>query len=132
MTLIDANVILDILTKDEIWSPWSVGALAEAQQAGELLINDVIYAEVSVRFESVTALEERLERLKLRHQPLPRSALFAAGKVFKRYRNTQKERSSLLPDFFIGAHAEALDCPLLTRDVRRYRTYFPAVRLITP
>lgn len=131
-TLIDSNVLLDILTEDATWKGWSSNALADAAEAGPMYINPIIYSEVSVRFTTVEALEDALPPRDYRREPLPWAAAFLAGKVFLDYRRNQGGRTSTLPDFFIGAHAAIADLELLTRDVGRYRTYFPTVTLIAP
>jgi len=131
-TLVDSNVLLDILTEDDTWSVWSLEALAQAADVGPLYVNPVIYSEVSIRFSTVEALEDALPSQDYRREPLPWAAAFLAGKTFLDYRRNQGTRSSTLPDFFIGAHAAVAELALLTRDTRRYRTYFPTVELITP
>jgi predicted nucleic acid-binding protein len=132
LTLVDTNVLLDIVTADPSWLSWSRSRLAMAALAGPLVINDVIYAEVSVRFESIDALETALSGLGVRLDRFPRAALFLAAKAFRRYRGQGGVRTGVLADFFIGAHAAVQDCDLLTRDAGRYRSYFPSVRLILP
>lgn len=131
-TLVDSNVLLDILTEDPVWLEWSSDALAESAEAGPLFINPVVYAEVSVRFTTVEALEDALPALDYRREPIPWEAAFLAGKVFVDYRRNEGTRSTTLPDFFIGAHAAVAGIDLLTRDVSRYRTYFPTVSLVAP
>jgi len=131
-TLVDTNVLLDLVTDDPVWAEWSVQQLDAAALRGTLLINDVIYAELSVRFARIEDLEAFLSEAGLIMAPLPREALFLAGKVFQRYRAAGGTRTGVLPDFFIGAHAAVTRLPLLTRDVQRYRTYYPSVTLITP
>ena len=131
-TLVDSNVLLDILTDDPTWSGWSGDALADAAEAGPLYTNPIIYSEVSVGFTTVEALEAALPPQDYRREPLPWVAAFLAGKVFLDYRRNRGTRSTTLPDFFIGAHAAVADLRLLTRDVGRYRTYFPTVPLIAP
>jgi predicted nucleic acid-binding protein len=131
-TLVDSNVLLDVLTEDPRWSDWSTHALAMAAESGPLHINPVIFSEVSVRFSTVEALDDALPPRDYRREPLPWAAAFLAGKVFVAYRQNRGTKSSALPDFFIGAHAAVADLDLLTRDVGRYGTYFPTVRLITP
>ncbi len=131
-TLVDSNVLLDILTEDPTWRGWSSDALAEAAEAGPLYINPVIYSEVSVRFTAIEALDDALPPQDYRREPIPWAAAFLAGKVFLDYRRNQGMKSTTLPDFFIGAHAAVADLDLLTRDVGRYRTYFPTVVLIAP
>lgn len=131
-TLVDSNVLLDILTEDARWGDWSTDALADAAEAGPLVINPVVYSEVSVRFTSVEALEEALPASDFRREPIPWAAAFLAGKVFLDYRRNKGTRATSLPDFFIGAHAAVGGLDLLTRDIGRYRTYFPTVSLIAP
>ncbi|MEE9417566.1 MAG: type II toxin-antitoxin system VapC family toxin [Acidimicrobiales bacterium] len=131
-TLVDSNVLLDILTNDQTWSEWSLEALAQTADRGPLYINPVIYAEVSIRFSTVEAIEDALPSRDYRREPLPWAAAFLAGKAFVDYRRNQGTKSSTLPDFFIGAHAAVAELSLLTRDTSRYRTYFPTVELITP
>lgn len=128
----DSNVLLDVLTADPEWEPWSAGALAEAAEQGVLAINPIVYAEVSVGFERIEELDEVLSRDDLRRDPLPWEAGFLAGKAFLRYRSAGGARSSPLPDFYIGAHAAVMGMTLITRDARRYRTYFPRLPLIAP
>lgn len=131
-TLVDSNVLLDILTADPAWEAWSTDALADAAEVGPLYINPIVYSEVSIRFTTVEALEEALPPQDFRRAPIPWAAAFLAGKVFLDYRRSKGARSTTLPDFFIGAHAAVAHLDLLTRDVGRYRTYFPTVSLITP
>lgn len=131
-TLVDSNVLLDVLTDDEQWSEWSAATLAETAEAGPLFVNPVIYSEVSIRFSTVEALEDALPSEDFRRAPIPWEAAFLAGKVFLRYRRNKGTRSSTLPDFFVGAHAAIADLRLLTRDMGRYRTYFPTVDIIAP
>lgn len=131
-TLVDTNVLLDVLTEDERWSSWSIQALADAAEAGPLFINPVIYAEVSVRFSRIEDLDEALPPQDYRRASLPWDAAFLAGKAFLDYRRSGGSRASTLPDFFVGAHAAVAELALVTRDVARYRTYFPTVQLTTP
>lgn len=132
MTLVDTNVLLDLVTNDPVWADWSVAQLEAASLAGPLLINDVIYAELAVRYERIEDLNAFVETAGLDLTPLPRTALFLASKAFVHYRRAGGSRTGVLPDFFIGAHAAVEKLTLLTRDVGRYRTYFPTVGLITP
>ncbi len=132
MTLVDTNVLLDLVTDDPIWAEWSIRQLEAAALKGSLLINSVVYAELSVRFERIEVLDLVLTEGGISLVDMPRAALFLAGKVFQQYRIAGGNRSGVLPDFFIGAHAAILDVPLLTRDTRRYRSYFPSLRLISP
>ena len=132
MTLLDSNVLLDVFTKTPIWWEWSLMQLEEAALHGPLLINDVIFAETSVRFDSLDTFDAALAPMGVTIVPMPRKALFLAGKAFARYRAAGGTRTGVLPDFFIGAHAEIEGLPLLTRDADRYRHYFPTVTLIAP
>ena len=131
-TLVDSNVLLDIMTEDPVWQGWSITALAEAAETGPLYINPVIYSEVSIRFSTVEALEDALPHQDYRRESIPWAAAFLAGKAFWNYRQNQGQKTTTLPDFFIGAHAAIADLQLLTRDVNRYRTYFPTVPLLAP
>jgi predicted nucleic acid-binding protein len=132
VTLVDTNVLLDVVTNDTNWADWSIAQLEAAGLAGPLLINGVIYAELAVRYERIEMLDAFVEEAGLELASITPPALFLAGKVFTQYRRAGGSRSGVLPDFFIGAQAAVQDLPLLTRDVGRYRTYFPKVRLITP
>lgn len=131
-TLVDSNVLLDIITDDPNWAEWSTEALADAAETGPLYINPIVYSEVSIGFTTVEALEDALPPQDYRREPIPWAAAFLAGKVFLDYRQNEGTKATTLPDFFIGAHAAVADLELLTRDARRYRTYFPTVTLITP
>jgi predicted nucleic acid-binding protein len=131
-TLVDTNVLLDVLTEDSAWGAWSLDALGKAADTGPLFINPIIYAEVSVRFSRIEELDEALPQTDFRRLPLPWDAAFLAGKAFREYRRNGGTRTATLPDFFIGAHAAVDDLVLLTRDVGRYRRYFPTVRLTAP
>lgn len=130
--LVDSNVLLDIMTEDPTWFDWSAAALAEAAEAEVLIINPLIYAEVSVRFDRVEELEAALPPTLFRRDELPWEAGFLAGKCFRQYRKHGGVRRSPLPDFYVGAHAAVRGYALLTRDARRYRTYFPTIELIAP
>ena len=132
MTLVDTNVLLDLVTDDPQWAEWSIGQLEAASLTGPLLIIDVIYAELAVRYERIEDLDQFIETAGFQIASFPREALFLAGKVFTRYRRAGGSRTGVLPDFFIGAHAAVQKIPLITRDVGRYRTYFPTVVLVTP
>lgn len=132
MTLVDTNVLVDVFGRDSRWWAWSLAQMETATLNGPLLINDVIYAEASIRYRDVEHLDATLSSAGIRHTSIPRAALFLAGKAFARYRQSGGTRTGLLPDFFIGAHAALEGLPLLTRDARRYRTYFPSLRLIAP
>jgi predicted nucleic acid-binding protein len=132
VTLVDSNVVLDVLTGDAIWFDWSIAQMEIAARAGPLIINEAVYAEVSVGFATIERLDSTLSASGLAFTPSPRAALFLAGKAFRSYRASGGSRTGVLPDFFIGAHAAVRGAALLTRDVRRYRTYFPTVELISP
>lgn len=132
MTLVDSNVLLDLVTDDPNWADWSVAQLEAASLDGPLLMNDAVYAELAVRYASIEDLDAFLDAAGLEMAAIPRAALFLAGKVFTQYRRAGGSRTGVLPDFFIGAHAAVGRLPLLTRDAGRYRTYFPSLQLITP
>ncbi|MFI5713662.1 type II toxin-antitoxin system VapC family toxin [Kribbella sp. NPDC051620] len=131
-TLVDACVILDLTTDDPKWADWSADAIAEAADAGPLVINPIIYAEISVDFTSIEELDELVDEADLRREPLPFEAGFLAGKAYLSYRRRGGTRRSPLADFYIGAHAAIAGHRLLTRDTDRYRSYFPALELISP
>lgn len=132
MTLVDTNVLLDIVADSPVWPDWSMVQLGEARNRGPVVINDVIFAEFSTRFDALSDAVHWCARLDLDHRPIPNAALFCAAKTFIAYRRSGGEKTGVLPDFFIGAHAEVEGFTLLTRDTRRYGTYFPAVTRITP
>ena len=131
-TLVDSNVILDVVTEDPAWIDWSSSMLAAAAQEGRLIINPVIYAEVSCAYEQIEALDEALGADYFSREPLPWPAAFLAAKAFLKYRRRGGVRRSPLPDFFVGAHAAVERYTLLTRDPKRYRNYFPTVRIVAP
>ena len=132
MILVDTNVLVDVLEDDPAWADWSTRQLRAQAQVHDLLINPVIYSELSLAFESVEALDKVIESLDLGFQEIPRPALFLAGRAFVKYRREAGAKANVLADFFIGAHAAVLGCGILTRDARRYRNYFPRVALVTP
>jgi predicted nucleic acid-binding protein len=132
MTLVDTNVLLDIATNDSKWAGWSLQQLDAAAIRGPVLINAVVYAEFSIGYLRIEEIDEVLAAVAINHVEIPRPALFLAGKVFQRYRARGGTRTGVLPDFFIGAHAAVAQFPLLTRDPRRYRTYFSGITLIAP
>ncbi|MGH8403776.1 MAG: type II toxin-antitoxin system VapC family toxin [Gammaproteobacteria bacterium] len=132
MVLVDTNVLVDVLTNDPQWADWSIQQLRAQSQLHDLLINAVIYAELSLTFGSVGDLDETVDGMGLILNEMPRPALFLAGKAFVRYRREGGRKNNVLADFFIGAHAAILRCPILTRDVKRYHRYFPSVVLIVP
>jgi predicted nucleic acid-binding protein len=131
-SLVDANVLLDILTEDDNWLEWSSKAVAAAAERGSLAINPIIYAEVSVGFERIEEVDSALPEDDFERRPLPWEAAFLAGKCFLSYRRAGGPRRSPLPDFYIGAHAAVEGMPLLTRDPARYRTHLPKLELIAP
>jgi len=132
MLLVDTNVLVDVLEDDPDWAGWSICRLRAQAQIHELAINPFIYAELSLTFASVEELDRAVRDLALEMLELPRPALFLAGKAFAKYRRAGGRKSNVLADFFIGAHAAVLGCGILTRDPRRYRSYFRTVPLITP
>ena len=131
-TLVDSCVLLDVITGDERWADWSAAQIAAAVDAGRVVINPLIYAEVSVGYQTIEELEEMLPAGDYEREPLPYLAGFAAGKAFVRYRRSGGDKRSPMPDFYIGAHAAVAGYRLLTRDVQRYRTYFPTIDIIAP
>ena len=130
--LVDSNVLLDILTDDPAWADWSASQLASAGNTSRLVINPIVYSEISIRFSRIEDLEDALPRDIIEKEALPFEAAFLAGKVFLDYRKAGGSKTSPLPDFLIGAHAAVLGYQVLTRDPRRFRTYFPTVQLIEP
>lgn len=132
MILVDTCVLLDVVQADPRWAKWSLAQLEHAADHGGLLINAVIYAELSVWYEDMQRLEHAIARFGAEFEDMPREALFLAGKAFRQYRARRGTRASLLPDFFIGAHAAVRELPLLTRDTARIRSYFPTVALLSP
>ncbi len=132
MLLVDTNVILDVVEDDPEWAAWSQGQLDAAALRYTLLVNPVIYAELSLAYQRIEELEAMLAAGGFRVEPIPREALFLAGKVFREYRTKGGVKPGVLPDFFIGAHASVSGIPLLTRDLRRYRTYFSRLNIIHP
>jgi len=131
-TLVDSNVILDIVTDDEEWGDWSASRLADAAREGRLVINPLIYAEVSCGFERIEDLEEAVPPSYFVREPWPWPAAFLAAKAYLKYRRRGGSRPAPLPDFYIGAHAALAGYTLLTRDVRHYRTYFPTLQITSP
>jgi predicted nucleic acid-binding protein len=129
-TLVDSNVLLDVITEDPVWSAWSSAELATAADAGGVVVNPIVYAEVSIGFSRVEDLDAALTDFT--REALPWPAGFLAGKAFVAHRRRGGTRSSVLPDFYIGAHAAVSGHVLLTRDAARYRTYFPRLEVIAP
>jgi hypothetical protein len=129
--LVDSNVVLDIFTGDLAWSEWSSRALRDAADNNRVVINPIVYSEISVRFSRIEDVDVALPSI-LEREPIPYEAAFLAGKVYSTYRRRSGNKTTPLPDFFIGAHAAVSGYALLTRDEARYRTYFPSLRLIAP
>ena len=132
MILVDTNVFVDLWTGDPLWGGWSEKALVRAAERGPLAVNPIIYAELCLGFERESLLEEALAEAGVRRLALPYRAAWPAARAFTAYRKRGGKRTAPLPDFFIGAHVLVEGLTLLTRDARRYRTYFPRVRLIAP
>ncbi len=132
VTLVDSNVLLDIATEDPQWSGWSEEALVDAADMGQLAINPIVYAEVSIGFPTIEELDDAIPADTFARLPLPFEAGFLAGKAFVNYRRRGGTKVTPLPDFYIGAHAAIEGYRLLTRDAARYRTYFPTVDVIAP
>ena len=130
--LVDSSVILDVFLDDPKWAAWSLQELESNAQLHELLIDPIIYTEVSIGFQRIEDLEAALVSAGFRFLPIPKEALFLAGKAYLKYRQRKGVKRSPLPDFFIGAHAAVQELALLTRDPARVRTYFPTVKLISP
>jgi predicted nucleic acid-binding protein len=132
LILVDTNVLLDLVTNDPRWAGWSQEQLDFAAARDEVAINDIVYAELSIGYSKIEELDELIRGTRLISAPIPRAALFLAGRAFRRYRSAGGTKSGVLPDFFLGAHAVVSQSALITRDAGRYRTYFPAITLIAP
>ena len=132
MVLVDANVLLDILTDDPKWRPWSEESFLAAVETDRAAVNPIIYAELSAAYRSAAELDRALSGWPVQRLALPYEAAFPAAQAFLRYRREGGPRRSPLPDFYIGAHAQTARLALLTRDAARYRSYFPKLRLIAP
>lgn len=132
MVMVDSCVLLDIITDDPVWCSWSSDILEKWGENHELAINHIIYSEVSISFEHVEEVERVIPAFVFKRLQVPWEAAFLAGKAFLRYRKRQGGKTSPLPDFFIGAHGTVLDIPLITRDKKRFRSYFPKLQLIAP
>lgn len=130
--LIDSNILLDLMTEDEHWFAWSAAAVERAADTARIVINPIIYAEVSVRYSRIEDVEEALPKTFFEREAIPFEAAFLAGKAFTIYRRRGGAKHTPLPDFFIGAHAAIAGYRLLTRDATRYRTYFPKLEVIAP
>ena len=132
MTLIDTNILIDIATRDPVWASWSLDQFEAAALKGPVLINDIVYAELSGRYDRIEDLDDFISQAEVEMAPIPKAALFLAGKAFMQYRKAGGTKTGVMPDFLIGAHAMAAGLPLLTRDRGRYRAYFPDLELIAP
>jgi len=130
--LVDSNIILDIFLNDPDWADWSEATLNSYGMTHTLCINPIVYTEVSIGFNRIEEMENAMQRAGFKLLPLPREALFLTGKVYLQYRQNKGTKLSPLPDFYIGAHAAVLGLDLITRDIVRYRTYFPKLTLVTP
>jgi predicted nucleic acid-binding protein len=130
--MVDSCILLDVFSEDPAWFEWSSSALAAQAEQGRLVLNPIIYAEVSVRFQTIEELESLLTPDVFDYRPIPREAAFLAGKCFLRYRRRGGDKATILPDFLIGAQAAVEHLPLITRDPRRFREYYPTVRLVSP
>lgn len=130
--LVDSNILLDIFNEDSEWCKWSSQKLIECIDHAKIIINPIVFAEISITFDSLGTLEKTLRAADVNWSDLPPEACFYAGKAFKKYRKNGGNKLLPLPDFFIGAHAEVEDIPLLTRDTKSYQTYFPNLQLIAP
>ena len=132
MLLVDTNVLVDVVTNDPQWVEWSQHQLERQALQARLIVNPVVYAELSIGFRRIEEVERILNTIGVEVEEIPRLALFLAGKAFQSYRARGGRKAGVLPDFFIGAHAVAEDIGLLTRDTRRYRSCFPTIKLVTP
>lgn len=132
MLLVDTNVLVDLLQNDPQWADWSIAQIRAQSSLHALVINPIIYAEVSLSFSTIEALDDVVGTLALELREIPRPALFLAAKAFAQYRRRGGSKLQVLPDFFIGAHAAVEGWPLLTRDARRFKTYFPTLEVLAP
>jgi predicted nucleic acid-binding protein len=132
MLLVDTNVLVDVLQNDPQWADWSIAQMRAQSSLHALVINPIIYAEVSLSFSTLEALDDVVGTLALELREIPRPALFLAAKAFAQYRRRGGSKLQVLPDFFIGAHAAVEGWPLLTRDARRFKTYFPTLEVLAP
>ena len=132
MLLVDTNVLVDVLQNDPQWADWSIAQMRAQSSLHALVINPIIYAEVSLSFSTIEALDDVVGTLALELREIPRPALFLAAKAFAQYRRRGGSKLQVLPDFFIGAHAALEGWPLLTRDARRFKTYFPTLEVLAP
>mgnify|MGYP000175682508 CR=1 FL=1 len=129
---VDSCVLLDLFTDDENWADWSERILEKYSQTNTLYINSIVYTEISIGFNKVEEVESAIEELGIKVLEMPREALFLTGKAFLKYRKSKGNKISPLPDFFIGAHASVSGFGLITRDLAKYKTYFPRIKLIHP
>ncbi|MGC1955906.1 MAG: type II toxin-antitoxin system VapC family toxin [Gammaproteobacteria bacterium] len=132
MVIVDTNVLVDVLENDPDWVEWSIGRIRNLSKIHELAINPVIYAELSLAFDAVEELDAVVSDMELKFVEIPRAALFLAGKAFVRYRKQGGSKTNVLSDFFIGAQAAVMGCAILTRDTKRYHSYFPSVAVLAP
>jgi predicted nucleic acid-binding protein len=132
MLLVDTNVLVDVLQNDPQWADWSIAQMRAQSSLHALVINPIIYAEVSLSFSTIEALDDVVGTLALELLEIPRPALFLAAKAFAQYRRRGGSKLQVLPDFFIGAHAAVEGWPLLTRDARRFKTFFPTLEVLAP
>ena len=130
--LVDSCVLLDLFTDDPSWVDWSERTLEKYSQTNTLYINSIVYTEISIGFNKIEEVENVIEELGIKVLEMPREALFLTGKAFLKYRKNKGHKTSPLPDFFIGAHASVSNLALITRDLAKYKTYFPQLRLIHP
>lgn len=129
---VDSCILLDLFTDDPNWGDWSNEILEKYSQTNTLYVNSIVYTEISIGFQKIEEVDAVIEQMGVKVLEIPREALFLAGKTFLRYRKNKGTKHSTLPDFFIGAHASVSSFDLITRDVTKYRTYFPKLNLITP
>lgn len=132
MILVDANIWIDLIQEDPVWLDWSLAQVQQVRAQKRAVINPVIYAELAPTYDDAAALDKFLNAAKATMKPLSRAAAYAAGRAFLRYRQKRGTKTGVLPDFFIGAQAQTEGWTILTRDVARYTTYFPSVKLIAP
>ena len=130
--LVDSNIVLDVFLNDPKWADWSESKLDEYDQLGILYINSIVYSEISIGFKRIENLESAIAKAGLQMLEIPKEALFLAGKAYLKYKKRKGTKRTPLPDFFIGAQAAVQNLDLITRDVSRYQSYFPTVKLITP
>jgi predicted nucleic acid-binding protein len=132
MIFVDTNTLIDLAANNPTWAAWSRDELRAAELIDELVINDIVYAELAIGYQRIEDVDAFVRRSNLSVRRTPRPALFLAGKAFQRYRACGGGRAGALSDFFVGADAISTSSRLITRDPRRYRTYFPGIELITP